>query len=142
MGKYYFTEEQIVELKKNPYVQRVSEKAITYSQEFKEEYLALRSLGKGNREILRKLGFDPKILGNSRTNELSKRMKKLSLRVEGTTDLRKGNSGRPRLKERTLEEKISYLKHQLAYKEQEIAFLKKMNFLDRRAQWKKSAKEQ
>lgn len=142
MGKHYFTEEQLLELRKNPYVQRVSEKAITYSQEFKEEYLALHALGHGNRAILRKLGFDPKLLGDSRTKSIAKRMKKFSLRTEGTTDLRKGNSGRPRVKERTLEEEISFLKHQLAYKEQEIAFLKKMNFLDRRAQWRKSAKGQ
>ena len=36
MGVNYFTEEQVKELEKNPYVKKVSNKSITYAKEFKE----------------------------------------------------------------------------------------------------------
>ena len=35
MGVNYFTEEQVKELEKNPYVKKVSNKSITYEKEFK-----------------------------------------------------------------------------------------------------------
>lgn len=38
MGVNYFTEEQVKELEKNPYVKKVSNKSITYAKEFKELY--------------------------------------------------------------------------------------------------------
>ena len=36
MGVNYFSDEQVKELEKNPYVKKVSIKSITYSEEFKE----------------------------------------------------------------------------------------------------------
>ncbi|MGN8659733.1 HTH domain-containing protein, partial [Catenibacterium mitsuokai] len=36
MGANYFSDEQVKELGKNPYVKKVSVKSITYSEEFKE----------------------------------------------------------------------------------------------------------
>ena len=38
MGRNYFTEEQQRELQKNPYIQKVSSKSITYTKEFKEKF--------------------------------------------------------------------------------------------------------
>ena len=38
MGVNHFSKEQIDELSKNPYVQRVTEKAITYTEQFREEF--------------------------------------------------------------------------------------------------------
>ncbi len=40
MGRTYFTEEQQSELQKNPYIQNVSPKSITYTKEFKEKFEA------------------------------------------------------------------------------------------------------
>ena len=39
MGVNYFTEEQVRELEKNPYVKKVSNKSITYAEEFKELHI-------------------------------------------------------------------------------------------------------
>lgn len=39
MGKNYFTPEQVEQLRKNKYVKHVSEKAITYTEEFKEIFM-------------------------------------------------------------------------------------------------------
>lgn len=38
MGKNYLTKDQIEKLRLNPYVKQVSEKAITYTEEFREEF--------------------------------------------------------------------------------------------------------
>lgn len=38
MLKAYFTKEQQIELQKNPYIQKVSAKSITYTKEFKEKF--------------------------------------------------------------------------------------------------------
>ena len=39
MGINYFTDEQVEELRNNPYVKNVSHKAITYEETFKELFL-------------------------------------------------------------------------------------------------------
>lgn len=63
MSKITFSKEDIERLNQNPYVKRVSEKSITYSNEFKrifiEEYL------RGNKPITIFIdsGFDVEILG-------------------------------------------------------------------------------
>ena len=38
MGVNYFTDEQVEEFRKNPYVKNVSNKAITYEEKFKEYF--------------------------------------------------------------------------------------------------------
>lgn len=40
MGKYYFTDDQVELLKKNKYVNHVSNKSITYTLEFKNLFIS------------------------------------------------------------------------------------------------------
>ena len=58
MGKNYFTSEQVEQLKKNKYVKHVSEKSITYTEEFKEVFIDEYNLGKIPSQILIEMGFD------------------------------------------------------------------------------------
>ena len=60
----------------------------------------------------------------------------MSKREEGFNDMRKDASGRPSTRDLTSDEKIARLQHQVKYLKQENEFLKKMNFLNRQAQWK------
>ncbi|WP_354090567.1 HTH domain-containing protein, partial [Clostridium gasigenes] len=62
-------------------------------------------------------------------------------RQEGFSDLRKEPSGRSATKHLTPDEQITCLKHQVKYLKQENEFLKKMNFLNREAQWKSKLKQ-
>ena len=101
----YFTEEQVKELEKNPYVKKVSNKSITYAEEFKELYWIDYQNGIQPIEIFKKYGFDPNVLGAKRRNTFTERLKKQTQRVEGF------NSGRPSAKELSLEEQIERLKH-------------------------------
>lgn len=92
MGCNRFTEKEIEELNKNPYVIKVSDKAITYSEEFKQEFIQKYQAGKMPVEILRESGFNTIALGKSRIDNLSRRFKDYGSRVEGTVDTRKGKS--------------------------------------------------
>lgn len=134
-GKNYFTQEQITKLRENLYVKNVSEKAITYTDEFKQLFYSEYKNGKPPSIILREMGFDPHVLGRRRINNFVRSVKKYEIRQEDFKDLRKGNSGRPQT-DLTPEERIVRLEHQIKYLKQENEFLKKIDFLDRQAQLK------
>jgi len=110
-----FTEEEMKELERNPYVRKVSEKAITYTYEFKKHFIEEHLRGKLPSQILREAGFDPKMLGKARVDSIGKRYRKMAERPEGLCDTRKGSSGRPRTKDLTPEEQIQRLKHKIKY---------------------------
>ena len=138
MGTNKFTKEQITELNKNKYVIKASETTITYSEEFKQEFIQRYQNGKLPSEILIELGFDTSILKPERIRNISRRCREYALRPEGTLDTRKGNSGRPRTKGLTPEEQIEKLKHKNLVLKQENDFLKKMISLSKKIKWEKS----
>lgn len=133
MTEKYFTPEQVEMLKANPYIDKVSNKAITYSEGYKEHFILELHTGKQPTQIFREAGLDPRIIGRDRIWNFTRRVRKMSERTEGFKDLRSENSGRPRTKERSLEEENAYLKHQVALQKQQIEALKKMNAIKRKA---------
>jgi len=141
MSEKLFTAEEIEILQENPYVKKVSEKAITYTDEMKEYFIREYEGGKTPSQIIRSAGFDMSMLGEDRVKSLSKRFKKMAKRPEGLRDLRKGGRGRPRTKELTPEEEIQRLKHRIKYLEQENEFLKKIEIVDKKARQKQNRKK-
>lgn len=129
----HFTKEEIEQLKLNPYVNKVSETTITYTQEFREHFVIEFKNGKLPTQILREAGFVSEVLGKQRIDSSSARFKQMAKREKGFSDTRKENSGRPSAKDLTPEEEISRLKHKIKYLQQENQFLKKIDFLDRKA---------
>ncbi len=113
MGRTYFTEEQQSELQKNPYIQNVSLKSITYTKEFKEKFKEEYRAGKPPSQILTDMGIDHRILGKKRKSGLVSRMKLYELRPEGCEDTRKNNTGRPSTKSLTDSEKIERLEQKM-----------------------------
>lgn len=135
MGKNYFTKEQQGELRKNPYIQNVSAKSITYTKEFKEKFQEEYCAGKLPSQILNDMGFEHHILGKKRKSSIVARMKIYELRSEGFEDTRKNNSGRPATRQVTDAEKIKHLEQKIEYLNQENKFLKKNTQMDRQANW-------
>lgn len=133
MGVNYFTEEQLQELQNNPFVERASEKGVTYSEEFKERFMIGLEDGKLPMQIFKEAGFDTKALGQVRISGFARRIRTMNGRAEGFKDMRSENSGRSRNKVRTLEEENDYLKHQIALQKQQIYALKKTNIIKRKA---------
>ena len=140
MGKNYFTPEQVEQLRQNKYVKKVSEKAITYTEEFKEVFLLEYNSGKLPSQILVEMGFDYKILGKSRIDNISRRYRKQSLRPEGFKDTRTDNPnvGRPSTKDLTAEEIIAKQKAEIELLKAKVEFLSDLKRLEREAMWKAS----
>lgn len=141
MSQILFDKEAINFLRENPYVKEVSEKAITYTAVFRGKFVAEYEAGKLPSQIFREAGFDIKMLGSERIKSFSKRCRKMAIRETGFEDTRSKNSGRLLTRNLTTEEQLERLKHKIKYLEQENEFLKKIEFLDRQAEWKEKRKQ-
>lgn len=140
MTKRLLTKKEQEILRKNPYVKSVSEKAITYTDEFKRHFIAENEKGKLPREIFEEAGLSVDLIGMKRIETAGKRWRKAyrEAGIVGLQDTRKMNSGRPSDRELTLEEKITRLeaKNKLLRAENEL--LKKLDFLERQMMKKQS----
>lgn len=137
----YFSEEEIRILEANPYTKKISSSTITYTQEFREFFISEYENGNAPTNILRKAGFDPKIFGKERIHSMCCNIRRMAAREEGVVDTRKGRSGRPIEKDLTQEEQLKRLKQKVKYLEQENSFLKKIRFLDKKAQYAQNLKK-
>jgi hypothetical protein len=138
MGKNYFTPEQVEQLKKNKYVKHVSEKAITYTEEFKEVLMMEYNSGKLPSQILTEMGFNYKVLGERRIATIVYNTKKQALRPEGFKDTRSTESGRPRTRDLTQEELIARQKQEIEVLKAKVEFLSLLRRAEREAAWKES----
>ena len=138
MGKNYFTPEQVEELRKNKYVKHVSEKAITYNEEFKEVFMMEYNSGKLPSQILTEMGFNYKVLGKRRIDNIVHTTKKQALRPEGFKDTRSTESGRPRTNDLTQEELIERQKQEIEILKAKVEFLSLLRRAEREAAWKES----
>ena len=134
MSKVIFNDKQIKLLAKNPNVLRVSDKAITYSEEFKNKFIEENSKGILPRKIFEDNGFDIEIIGLKRIEQSAARWRKkyADMGVLGLKDSRKSNSGRPLLRELTAQEEIERLKAKISLLEIENEFLKKLDEIERK----------
>jgi transposase len=111
MTKKYFTEKEVNDLFINPNVKSVSEKAITYTEEFKKTFISESEKGKLPRVIFEENGFNIEVIGADRIKKTANRWRTVYKKsgLLGLKDSRKNLSGRPRQKELTLEEKNARL---------------------------------
>ena len=72
MSKKLFTPQEIEQLKQNEYVKSVSEKGITYTKEFKENFITMSEKGKFPREIFDYYRLNVKRLGMQYLNPSAK----------------------------------------------------------------------
>ncbi len=107
MTKRLFTRKEQEQLKCNPNVQAISDKAITYTEEFKRHFIAENEKGKLPRMIFEEAGLDVERIGLERISSAGKRWRAAyrTTGVAGLQDTRKTNSGRPIERELSLEEK-------------------------------------
>ena len=120
----YFTDEQMNQLEESPYVLKVHRKVVCFSAHFKEVLWNEVQSGKDPRQAITELGIDPDILGDSRINGMISAIKNNLMAGKGFRDMQTkygqySQSANPEIKIKSLEQ-------QLAYKNQEIEFLKKI----------------
>ena len=142
MSNILFTNEQIEELKKNKYIKNVTERSITYSNEFKKHFVEEKQKGKGPTQIFIESGFNPYVIGRKRVSRFNDRMIRKMKNNESFEDYRGKNSpGRPKKineKEMTDKEKIEHLEHENLMLKAENNLLKKMEFLINQKELKNS----
>jgi len=135
MSKIIFTEEQQDQLRKNKYVEKVSSKSITYTDEFKGHAIAESESGMLSTEIFREAGFDINVIGSKRAIGSLDRWKRAYKQHGelGLRDTRKTNSGRPLERTLTLEEIIVRKNVEIEYLKMELEIQKKFDMIERRA---------
>lgn len=111
----------------------VSSKSITYTDEFKRIFVAENKNGKLPRQIFEENGFDVEVVGIVRVHRAASRWRAayFKSRVLGLRDTRKDNSGRPTIKELSLEEKNAKLEAQIQFSLAENELLKKLDMIER-----------
>lgn len=124
MAKKKFTEEEMNHLRASSYVLDVSPSIVHFSVEFKKKFWEAILTGKKARDIVSELGINPDILGESRVNGLKGMIRNEVNDGKGFRDLDTYNEYLGGYV--TPEGRIKYLEQQLAYKDQEIMFLKKI----------------
>lgn len=134
MSKLTFTPEQINVLEANPYVKNVTEKSITYSDEFKRHFVSESLDSKTAKQIFSEAGFDLEMIGESRIKAFAKKWRKRyrDSGVLALKDTRKNRSGRPRKTELTPQQQIEKLQAKISLLEQENELLKKSEWSERR----------
>jgi hypothetical protein len=131
MARKKFTEEEMVRLRASPYVLDVSPNIVHFSSEFKEKFWEGVVSKKELREIVIGLGIDPEILGETRITGLKTMIREEVRAGKGFRDLR--TYGAYLDVYTNPEAKVKHLEQLLAYKDQEIEFLKKIVSLGREA---------
>ncbi|MFC0301694.1 HTH domain-containing protein [Virgibacillus soli] len=133
MSKKLFTDQEQKLLMKHPYVKAVSEKAITYTDEFKARAIKEYEEGKFPHQIFEDAGFDLEIVGKQRAKSALDRWRTAYQKngVAGLEDTRKYSSGRPLKRELSMEEKYARLEAQNALLRAENELLKKIDLAER-----------
>ena len=127
-----FTNEECLELLKNPNVIKCSNKAITYSKEFKLKAVKqYTNEDVSPNEIFSLAGFNNVVIGKGTPKDRISDWKRL-YRLYGEEGLvtdhrgKHGNGGRPTTKNLTEKEKLERLEVQVAYLKAENDFLKQL----------------
>lgn len=128
-----FTDIEVAKLSKNKYIKTVSNKAITYTDEFKEIFIAESRTGKSTRIIFEEYGFDTEILGKDRYDSAGKRWRSAYNKngILGIQDNRKKSSGRPLKRNLSAEEKLARIEAENILLKAENELLKKVRLLER-----------
>ncbi|MFT9599443.1 IS3 family transposase [Mesobacillus sp.] len=134
MSKLTFSSKEINTLQKNPNVQRISERSITYTAEFKNRFIDEYQTGKLPRRIFEENGFNVDVIGMKRVEQSAHRWKKSYEKdgLIGLTDSRKTASGRPLKRELTPSEVIERQKARIELLEGQVELLKKLETTERR----------
>ena len=128
MSKQFFTEEQQLLLRQNPYVYSVSDTQLPLTKEFKERFMAAYKAGDTPRKILENHGFDIDVIGQKRVGNISQSIRheyKLYGHFEEGYARRARSSGDADAEMDELER----LRHEVSYLRQEVEFLKKITSL-------------
>ncbi|WP_458126293.1 IS3 family transposase [Paenibacillus sp. Z3-2] len=127
MSKKYFSQVEQEQLSNHPYVIRVSEKSLTYADEFKRLFIDQYLLGRTPREIFESSGFHVEVLGMKRIEQCADRWKKAYEKdgIIGLADSRKEAVLRPSKRDLSSDEIITRQEAKIKLLEAQLEYVKK-----------------
>ena len=126
MSKVLFTDSEVKKLRKNKYVKSVSNKSITYTDEFKEKVVfETENYKKFPRQVFEECGFDIDVIGIKRTQNAAYKWRKQYKNLGKLKDNRKNKSGRPLKRKLSDAEKLKRAEAKIKLLEAENELLKK-----------------
>ena len=129
MANRKFTDEEMDHLRGSQHVLHVTPSQVHFSAEFKQLFWERLLAGENPRDIIISQGIDANILGDSRINGIKTMVRNQVKSGKGFRDI---GTYREYLDTYiTPEVRVKFLEQQLAYKNQEIEFLKKIVSLGR-----------
>lgn len=137
-----FTPEELVKIKQNPYLRSATAHMIRFTAVFKEEFWEQIGRGRMPPDIIRSMGFDPEVLGESRISGIAQHIREQAESGTGFRDVRQTpllNEG-PH-KPLPPSKALLHMQHEIAYLKQEMEFIKKIILADREASRKCSSKQ-
>ena len=132
MSNLLFTDNEVKKLRKNKYVKNVSNKSITYTDEFKEKVVfETENYKKFPRQVFEECGFDIDVIGIKRTENAAYKWRKQYKNLGELKDNRKSKSGRPLKRKLSDAEKLKRAEAKIKLLEAENELLKKNDMIQR-----------
>ena len=133
MSKKHFTEEQILALKGNPNVARVSKLSISFTEEFKRKAYGELLSGKQMWQIFQDHGVDADALGPVRVLRFQQFVNACAERGDGFRNRNRWDGKNNDSDEAVANNHVKSLEHEVAYLRQVVEFLKKTRQADSEA---------
>lgn len=130
MTKNTFTKEQIEILASNPFTLCVDENQIRFTVEFKRFLLTEREKnGTPWKDIFRKAGYDPDMLGSRRVYSIIEKTKNQASSPKGLHETTSKRSITKDVERKHMKKAVQDLQKEVIHLQQQIEFLKKIQML-------------
>lgn len=131
MSKILFTDKQVEKLSKNKWIKKVTNKGITYTDEFKMKLLnETKDYNKFPQDVFRECEIDPNIVGISRIYNSAYRWREQYKKTGEVRDTRRDIKGRPAIHELSDSEKLKRAEAKIKLLEAENELLKKNEMIE------------
>ena len=140
MSRKLLSEAEIASLKSHPGVEKVTERVVIFTPEFKRKVHSRMTGGEDIFDILETEGIDVSALGKPRIYGTREKLQKYASRAEGFEKRVRCDRRQPEASDATqstadsdIQSRLKRLEHELAYARQEIEFIKKIQMADTEA---------
>lgn len=131
MSKILFTDAQVKKLSKNKWIKNITNKGITYTDEFKYKLVKeCENYKKFPQDIFKECNIDPEIVGERRISNAAHRWRKQINSTGEISDTRTTKSGNTLKRELTDKEKLERAEAKIKLLEAENELLKKNELIE------------
>ena len=131
MSKILFTDAQVNKLRKNKWIKKITNKGITYTDEFKYKLVKdCENYKKFPQDVFRECNINPEIVGESRIHNCAYRWRIQFSKTGELKDTRIDNDGRPIERELSDKEKLERAEAKIKLLEAENELLKKNELIE------------